>query len=274
MGELLKTTSNLALNPYYIEDLSMSVYSLEELSYCIYKNAYLAGPSIMNIDLVEWINDELHLKKLADTLKNLLKENVTLSLFVSEILNANGFLTQSEKKETISTIMEFENKSDAEIGKMRADRLFEQGRIVNSIYEYQNTLNFVSNMDDMLLGDVYHNLGCAYSYLFMFNEAKEAFKSSYVKNHKRSTLRCIMFSALLSGDEASFDALSETYFLTNDDKESIKRAVTDCMTTGNYLTRQSEIDSILEEESVSAEKKLFLQKISEFEKEYRLFSRT
>ena len=43
MGELLKTTSGIALNPYYIEDLSISVYSLEELSYCIYQNAYLAG---------------------------------------------------------------------------------------------------------------------------------------------------------------------------------------------------------------------------------------
>lgn len=80
MGELLKTTSGIALNPYYIEDLSISVYSLEELSYCIYQNAYLAGPDLMNIELVEWINDELHLKDLAETLRTLLKENVTLSL--------------------------------------------------------------------------------------------------------------------------------------------------------------------------------------------------
>lgn len=273
MGELLKTTSGIALNPYYIDDLSISVYSLEELSYCIYKNAYLAGPVLMNIEFVEWVNDELHMKELADTLRSLLKENVSLSLFISEILNANGYLTKKEIKETVSTIMEFENKSDAEIGKMRADRLFEKGRMVNAIFEYQNTLSISQTMSDALIGDVYHNLGCAYSYLFMFSEAEDSFKEAYIKNHKRSTLRCLLFTTLLSEDEEAFDKYAEQYFLSDDEMDSIKRSVTDCMTSRDYLAQYSELESISEEESEDKFKEKILKKINEYENEYKNFCR-
>lgn len=273
MGELLKTTSGIALNPYYIEDLSISVYSLEELSYCIYQNAYLAGPDLMNIELVEWINDELHLKDLAETLRTLLKENVTLSLFVSEILNANGYLTKGEIKETISTIMEFENKSDAEIGKMRADRLFEKGRVVDAIFEYQNTLTISGTMTDVLLGDVYHNLGTAYAYLFMFSEAEASFREAYIKNHKRSTLRCLLFTTLLSENDKAFDQYCERYFLSEEERESIKQTVTDCMTSREYLSKHTEIEAIAEEESEEKMKKSILQKINEYQAEYETLCR-
>lgn len=273
MGELLKTTSGIALNPYYIDDLSISVYSLEELSYCIYKNPYLASSALMNIEIIEWINDELHLKGLSDTLRALLKENVSLSLFISEILNANGFLTKKEIKEAVSTIMEFENKSDAEIGKMRADRLFENGRIINAIFEYQNTLNISSGIKDTLLGDVYHNLGCAYSYLFMFAEAENSFREAYIKNHKKTSLQCLLFTTLLSEDEEKFDKLSEQYFLSDDEKDSIKRLVTDCMTSRNYLSELSEIEAISEEESEESFKENIIRKINQYEKEYQTLCR-
>ena len=56
------------------------------------------------------------------------------------ILTENGYLTTREIRDTLSVLKSFENKSEAECRKMRADRLMKNGRIVDSVYEYENLL--------------------------------------------------------------------------------------------------------------------------------------
>lgn len=274
MGELIKTTSALSLNPYYIDELSLSIYSLEELSYCIYNNVYLIGPSFMNIDLANWIKDELNLKDLSDRLKDLLKENASLSIFVSEILNSNGYLTKKEIKDTLVTISEYENKSEAEIRKMRADRLFEKGRAVDAILEYQNILLSSENMTDILTGDIYHNLGTAYSYLFLFSEAENAFRTAYRKNHKRSTLRCLLFATLLQNHEEDFQKYSDEFLLSEEERLSVKRALDDAKTLPSILSKAEYIDSLRENNTSDDDyKEALLSIIKNYESEYESLCR-
>ena len=225
MGELILVKTAVAANPYYIDELSLNVYSLEELSYYIYHNVWLLNRDFMSVPLCEWIGGELGLMKLSDRLLALIKEDASITLFVSEILNANGYLTAKEIKDTLSVLVSFENKSEAECRKMRADRLFESGRIVDAVYEYENLLANRENMALVLTGDVRHNLGVCYSRLFFMKEAADCFKGAYEANRNRESLYSYLAALLLAGEKETFENECDKYLLSPDEKQGLEERV-------------------------------------------------
>ncbi|MBQ9632848.1 MAG: hypothetical protein IJV04_08065 [Lachnospiraceae bacterium] len=205
MGELILCGRPIAAAPYYEEELSVNLYSLEELSYYVFHNVYLLNSDFMSVDLCKWIGRELAMKELAEELMALLRDNVPLHIFVGKLLNACGYLSATEIRDTVEIIAAFENKSDAERKKIRADRLLEKKRVLEAIYEYEDLLFRDDNAGGRLVGDIWHNLGTAYARLFFFDEAYECFKKAYQKNHRRQSLRSLLFACHLKGDKDSFN---------------------------------------------------------------------
>ena len=54
--------------PYCVPGLELSVHCIEELCYCIRENAFLIDASLMNDDLVNWIDKDCGLTDLAKEL--------------------------------------------------------------------------------------------------------------------------------------------------------------------------------------------------------------
>lgn len=215
----------IAATPFYLDEMSMNIYSLEELSYYIFHNVYLINADFMSVDLCNWIGRELEMKDLADMLLDLLKENVPLHIFVGRILNSCGYLTMGEIKDTLEIISVFENKSEAECKKIRADRLMEKNRIVDAVYEYESLLAGEDNIGDRLLGDIHHNLGTAYARLFFFHEAGENFELAYRKNHRRASLRSMLIAYYLDGDESGYEAALRRYQVPEEENEKLKEEI-------------------------------------------------
>ncbi len=226
MGEMILCKRPIAATPFYLDELSMNVYSLEELSYFIFHNVYLLNADFMSVDLCNWIGRELSMKELSDTLFDLLKENVPLHMFVGRILNASGYLTPVEIRETLEIISVFENKSEAECRKIRADRLLEKNRIVDAVYEYEGLLSSESNIGDTLLGDIHHNLGTAFAKLFFFHEAAENFELAYRKNHRRASIRSMLIAYQMDGDESGYEAAIKRYQISDEDDQAIRKEMT------------------------------------------------
>lgn len=274
MGELILARTGVAANPYYIDELSLNIYSLEELSYYIYHNVWLLNHDFMSLSLADWVGKELGLAELSERLKGLIADDAPLTAFVSEILTENGYLTTREIRDTLSVLKSFENKSEAECRKMRADRLFESGRLVDSVYEYENLLKNRENISVTLLGDIRHNLGVCYAKLFFLPQAADCFRLAYEANRNRESLYSYLATLLLMEDEENFTAACDRYLLSSEEKNRLRQRVQEvlhCRETEEFANRVNRLSSDYSDRE--AYRRELSHIINGFEEDYRAVCR-
>ncbi len=181
MGELLLCSHGLASVPYYIEDIALNVYSLEEMCCYLKQNIELVEPSFMDDELIYWIQTELKLLPLANRLQKLKSNGGSLSEFVKTLAEGCSYCTREEIDKMQEEVADFENKSETECRKIRADRLLQKKRYCAGIIEYKRLLD-IPGVSGMLAGNIYHNLGTAYARLFFFQEAADCYKKAFERN--------------------------------------------------------------------------------------------
>ena len=225
MGEMIYCRRPLAAAPFYIEDVSLNVYSLEELSFYIATNVYLLNQEFMSGELCNWIGREVGDRELMKELQDLVQSNAPLHIFVGKILNATGYLTPQEIRTILDVIATFENKSEAEVRKMRADRLMERKKYVAAIYEYEALLDAESAipMSVNLKGDIYHNLGTAYARMFFFDEAAVCFEKAYLANHRVPSLSSLLLCCRILEDDGRFEDVLKKYHVPQDKADDIDK---------------------------------------------------
>lgn len=185
-----------AETPYYIENISTNIYSLEELCYYFYHNLYLLDHSILNEGLLTWIQDELNLPKLAAKLRAKLGKFSSIEDFLYPVFKEINYLTYEELKGLNSRIQKLDKESPLVREKEKGDALAENGMYVHAIRAYQDLLKR-ENLEEVREGfreNVYHNLGCAYSYLFQMEKALECFLKAYEEHHSRSALKTYLLA--------------------------------------------------------------------------------
>ena len=247
MSTLIYCKNPIAATPYYIEEVSLNVYSLEELSYFILNNVYLLSSKFMNAELCNWIGRELKLPGLSKELHAMIQNNSPLHIFVGHILSSNGFASNKEIKDALAIISTFENKSEAERRKLRADRLMAGGKLVDAIYEYETLLSeeVAGTMPRTVEGDVYHNLGCAFAKLFFFEEACRSFDEGYKRNQKKQTLYQLLYAARCAKDKAAFDEYVNKYQVPRADVEEVLQIVSRATVQEEIVGFDSSINDML-----------------------------
>lgn len=270
MSTLIYCANSIAATPYYIEEVSLNVYSLEELSYYMLNNVYLLSSKLMNSDLCNWIGRELKMPKLASELLTMVQNNSPLHIFVGHILSANGYASAKEIKDALSIISTFENKSEAERKKIRADRLMVGGKYVDAIYEYETLLSeeVAKTMPRTVEGDVYHNLGCAFAKLFFFNEACKCFDEAYKRNMKKQSLYQLLYSARCAKDKFAFDEYVNKYQVSRSDVEDVLQVVSRATVKEDIVGFDSSINDLLYGDATEAAKDTINNVISNWKKEY------
>lgn len=180
MGELLLCSHGIASMPYYIETIALNVYSLEEMCYYLKNNIDLADPSFMDDELIEWVRTQLKLPALAGRLEKR-KAQGSLYEFVAALVTGCDYCTGEELERMKEALADFENKSEAECAKIRADRLLSKRRYRACIFEYRKLLERPEASGEFA-GNIYHNLGCAYAGLFLFEQAADCYGKAYRRN--------------------------------------------------------------------------------------------
>ncbi len=270
MSTLIYCENSIAATPYYIEETSLNVYSLEELSYYMLNNVYLLSTKLMNPDLCNWIGRELKKPKLANELLTMVQNNSPLHIFVGHILSANGYASNKEIKDVLSIISTFENKSEAERKKIRADRLMAGGKLVDAIYEYETLLSdeIAKTMPRTVEGDVYHNLGCAFAKLFFFEEACQCFDEGYKRNQKKQTLYCLIYAARCARDKIAFDEYVNKYQIPKADVEEILQIVSRATIKEDIVGFDSAINGLLYGSDTNEARATIKNVISNWKDEY------
>lgn len=167
--------------PYYIESISTNIYTIEELCFYLANNVYLIDSTIMNEALCRWVEEELALPHLAQRLYHLLGKETSVSDFIMPVFKEINYLSYEELKSLTSRLDKLEKEPLYVRQKMKGDCLVENRMYVNAIKAYQRSLASAreKEAESFFMGTVFHNLGCAFSYLFQKEEALECFENAY-----------------------------------------------------------------------------------------------
>lgn len=194
-----------AKKPYYIENIRTNVYSLEELCFYLYNNACLIDETLMNERLLDWLKDELGLKKLYRQLYEQLEKKDGAGFFILPIFREAGYLTNAQMREYQEELAKLEVQSADMKQKMRGDYLTKEKMYARAVWEYRQILKRRSpgKLGVQFYGAIWNNLGVAYAGLFQFEQAAECFLEAYRLTKTKETFRKYI-SALplfLSGEE-------------------------------------------------------------------------
>lgn len=223
MGELLLCDRPIAAMPFYLEGLSVNVYSLEELNYYILNNTFLLDSDFMSNELCEWIRDELKQPKLTEKLERIILYHGRLAEFVLEILDYTGYCTKSEKQKIIENVKQLEEKSDFECSKMRADKLMENGKYLNGIYEYKKLLESkeADGENEQIKAKIIHNLGTAYARLFLFDDAAKYYRQAYLISHDSESLKECLLACICMHDNNAFRITADEFGVSQEQINNI-----------------------------------------------------
>ena len=201
----------------------MNVYSLEELNYYILNNTFLLDSDFMSNELCEWIRDELKQPKLAEKLERMILYHGRLAEFVLEILDHTGYCTKSEKQKIIENVKQLEEKSDFECSKMRADKLMENGKYLNGIYEYKKLLESkeADGENKQIKAKIIHNLGTAYARLFLFDDAAKYYRQAYLISHDSESLKECLLACICMHDNNAFRITADEFGVSQEQINNI-----------------------------------------------------
>lgn len=182
MGRLIETVGKYAEHPYYIAQTDTSVYCVEELCFVLCKNTFLLDRGLLDRNLVKWLDEECGLKELARPLYTLINQNGSPSTFVGMILEYAHFGTEKKRQETEELLRVSADMDASSRRKHFADYLVENGRYVQAIAEYEKVLDEIPTMNHVMRSQLLYNKGVAFSRLFSFEEAAEAYLAAYQEN--------------------------------------------------------------------------------------------
>lgn len=243
MGELILCSQKMAALPYYVEEVSLNVYSLEELSYYIENNVYLLTENFMSEELCAWIETELGLTQAAAELRGICRSGM-LFAFVEGILNLSGYLGREQIRRLILVLKDMENKSEFERMKMKADRYVENRRYISAISEYHMLLEKKDESNEILLGNIWHNLGRAYAGVFFFKEAAECFAHGYELNGNPETMRECLYAYRCMRDEAGYKEAAQRYGVKAEELMDISRTLTAASRTENIRGFEQQLEEL------------------------------
>ena len=192
-----------AQKPYYIKEINKNIYSIEELSFYLYNYLYLVEDRFFSEGLIEYLDTTLELKSVADGLKQIKNREGSLGEMISFVVKNSGFYSAKEVEELERHLVMLNSKTSSERIKGKADILMDNHKYNLAIIFYKNILNKGRNADlsDEFYGDIYYNLGVAYSRMFEYATAANYFKTAYKLNDNIRILDSVVLADLLDGND-------------------------------------------------------------------------
>ena len=234
--------------PYFVENISTNIYSLEELCYYLYHNLYLVDGSIMNEGLCTWISEELDLPRLAAKLRPHLGKFASAEDVLYPIFKEINYLTYEELKSLNTKLARMDQEAPALREKRKGDTLVENRMYVNAIQVYQKLLK-KEGLDQAKPGltmSIWHNLGCAYSYLFLMDKAMECFWQAFLTESDEKELVCYLLAYRNVKTKKEYEKKLAELKVSEEVKEALKKALEDFEKEKTETVQPEHMDETLE----------------------------
>ena len=212
MGSLILCHKKRAKRPFEISRVHMRIYTIEELCYYICNNLYLIDQTILNEGLCSWIQEELKLPALAAKLRPKMGKFASAEDLVYPVFKEINYLTYEELKVLNTRLQKFDKETPAMREKCKGDALMENKMYVHAIQVYQKLLDRkdLEEIREGLTECIYHNLGCAYSYLFQMDKAIECFRRAYEGSRSTEALETYLMAFSMSHSEDEYKNMAKT----------------------------------------------------------------
>ena len=233
--------------PYFIENISTNVYSIEELCYYLYHNLYLIDQTIMNEGLCSWIQEELELPALAAKLRSKISKFASAEDIVYPVFKEINYLTYEELKELNVRLQKMNEETPAMREKQKADALMENEMYVHAIQVYQNLLERedLEEIREGMTEKVYHNLGCAYSYLFQMEKATEYFRKAYEGSRSREALEAYLIAFGMTRTSSEYEKMAKSIGTEKEVLQNIRERLQEFSKTPELVVNKTNMDEIL-----------------------------
>lgn len=203
MNNVCLCVGKYAQNPYYVKFLDISLYSIEELCYYFLERVHLLDDSVVSAELVTWIRKECGLGELADELDVYVRKRVSVSAFVTTILERTGMYDVGTVKRVERILKEQSSLTTIQRYKKRAEYLYQQGRFRQALSIYSELIDYISATDDTGKALMYYNMASIYAMDFAYEEAAELYYRAYTLNPDSQTrLAYILAKKMLLSDYA------------------------------------------------------------------------
>ena len=196
MGSIILCHKKKARRPYEITRIHRKIYSIEELCYFLCNHLYLIDHTIMNEQLCDWLEEELELKELADSLRQNLEQYGSMQQFVVTILAYSSIYTTAELNHVQNVLDKLKNQKPVEKQKFKADNLLSNGALKPAILIYQSILQgeVDETVDKKFYGRVYGSLGSAYGRMFLYEEAAKMYEAAFQICEEESMLKAYLYA--------------------------------------------------------------------------------
>lgn len=189
MGSFILCHKKKAREPYRIARIHCRIYTIEELCYYLCNNLYLIDETIVNEKLCDWLDSQLGLEELAQSLRELLRQECPMELFAMQILSYTSLYTTAELGQIQQVLEQIKSQKPMEKQKCMADNLLESGSFQSAINLYLAIMrNQTEEQDSAFYGNVYANLGAAYGRLFQYEDSAKMYEEAYRRLEDQSLL--------------------------------------------------------------------------------------
>ena len=259
MAGLIWCKGKYSQRPYYISNMAVNIYSMEELCYYIYNNIYLIGTDLFDSGLIDYIDRELGEKELAEELEFLTSQNAGLSEMVMTVLRHVDYYSEDEISELQKVIDRLDTQNAFERLKLRADNFLSNRRYSSAIHNYETILygRRDDTLDDMFYGNVWHNMGVAYTRMMAYEEATLCFTKAYELNRLENTHNALIAARKLAGKNNDDSDEEQVYMVVREIETIMDHAVDDqayapvkkafeLKDEGKTIEYSSQLDSIVD----------------------------
>ncbi|MDE6641293.1 MAG: hypothetical protein K2K63_12270, partial [Acetatifactor sp.] len=178
---------NYASTPYCVPGIEINVCCMEELCFVLKENAFLLDFSVMNDELLNWIERECGLKELARALHPMVHKQGSLSTFVAAILNFVGLYDAQTVAEAEQVLKQGAGLSSIEKKKSQVDYLVKKKKYTLAVRGYNGLIQkWQENVEEGeilpaadCLAAIWHNKGVALVGLMIYEKAAECFLRAY-----------------------------------------------------------------------------------------------
>lgn len=238
---------NYASVPYCVPGIGINAYCMEELCFVLKENAFLLDFSVMNDELLDWIEKQCGLRELAKALHPLIHRQGALSAFVVTILNYVGLYDGQAVAETEQTLKQGAGLSRIEKRKSQVDHMVRKKMYAAAIGGYDSLIRiWQENLDGgeplpaaECLALIWHNKGVAFAGMMMYDKAAECFFKAYELEGRRDFYRDYLAAERMLLTEGEYVSLAaenpEGYELTLELEKDMERLTDEWEGQPEYL---------------------------------------
>ena len=155
--------------------------------------------------------------------------------------------TYEELKELNVRLQKMNEETPAMREKQKADPLMENEMYVHAIQVYQNLLERedLEEIREGMTEKVYHNLGCAYSYLFQMEKATEYFRKAYEGSRSREALEAYLIAFGMTRTSSEYEKMAKSLGTEKEVLQNIRERLQEFSKTPELVVNKTNMDEIL-----------------------------